>query len=116
MDRVFRGILNQGLISGKTLRAHMSLNLSARERFPDIRGWLRKSFPRESITLTPEGWYVEGNDVRFEAGSSIDRKIYYESGSYMWVPPPPTANVSLEKLRFAKSKKVMSAHLFIVSR
>ena len=72
------GVMNQGLLSVKTLRAYMSLTFLAHEQFPDIKGWLRTWLPRESITLTPEGLCVEAHDVRFEAGSSLPSKIYYE--------------------------------------
>ena len=32
----------------------------------------------------------------------------------MWVPSPAVDNVALDQLMFAKSKRVMSTHLFIV--
>ena len=40
-DTVSRGILNQGLLSGKPLRACMPLNSLAHERFPDMKMGLR---------------------------------------------------------------------------
>ena len=54
-DSVSRGILNQGLLSGNPLCAYVSLNLSAHERFPDIKVCLRKWLLLELMTLTLEG-------------------------------------------------------------
>ena len=46
----------------------------------------------------------------------MPRKVCYESGTHVWVPPPDSTNVALEQLKFAKSKRIMSTHMFIVPR
>ena len=59
---------------------------------------------------------MEGYDVIFEALSSMLRKFYYESASCACVPRPADDNVALEPLRLAKSKRVMSTHVFVVPK
>ena len=81
-----------------------------------MKMWLRKWLPHESITLTLEGWCVEGHDVAFDKGNVMPRKMHYESGTCVWVLPPSETDIALEHLRFAKSKRVMSTHTFIVPR
>ena len=59
---------------------------------------------------------MEKHAVIFEKGNFMVRKIHYESGKHVWVPPPVAANGALEQLRFAQSKRVISTHMFNVPR
>ena len=42
--------------------------------------------------------------------------MHYEKGTFVWMPPPAAADVALEQLRFARSKRTASTHIFIVPR
>ena len=115
-DGVSRGLINQGSLMGKPLRDYLPLNLSALDRSPDLKVWLSKWAPKHHIFLTPEQWYIEAHDIRFRDGSGFTREMYYQSGTYIWTPPPAAADVALEQLRFARSKRTNSTHIFVVPR
>ena len=103
-DGVSRGLLNQGSLMGKPLRYYLPLNLTALERCPTLKEWLKRWIPKEHVFLTPEQWCIEGHDVRFRTQQKGHRIMHYERGTYVWTPPAAAADVALEQLLFARSK------------
>ncbi len=98
-----RGDLSQGVMSGQSVLDFVPLHLSAFERSATLEAWIRSWWDDERgelITLTPEGWFDEGQ----------------KEGCFLWAPPPAAADVVAEQLGEARHKRTSCTHITVVPR
>jgi hypothetical protein len=57
-DGVSRGILTEGVTSGLDMLSFVRLHLSALDRRPELKPWIRSWLGEESDFLTPDQWFT----------------------------------------------------------
>ena len=87
------------------MRELIPINKSAIERNADLQIWLESWLDSKAIFLTPEQWFLEAHDIRFDNSTPPPRKMCYEHGTHVWSPPPAVGDVVLEQLRHARLKR-----------
>ncbi len=89
-DGLFHGNLTEGVMKGASMLCFVPLHLSALERSPQLKTWVKDLFGSEESTwLTPLGWHDEGQ----------------KQNQCIWVHPPVVANVAVELLAKSKHKR-----------
>ena len=116
IDGVSRGDVKQALLINRPLRDLIPIDESALERWSGLKDWLKSWLGNSAVFLQPDQWFVEGHDIRFVNSSSYPRKMHFESGVYVWSPPPVIADVALEQLRCARLKRQNSLHVVVTPR
>lgn len=117
-DGVSRGSLNEGVMAGEDILSFIPLHLSAIERSSALLPWLRSWTGSDLEVLTPTDWFQKGHDIRGwkkAEGEPFQRPVI-KAGVYGWFPPPAAADVALEQLRIARTKRQDSTHLFVCPR
>ena len=119
-DGLSRGVLLEGVLSGKDMLAYIDLSKTALERHPPLLEFLKSWIEDESLkVLKPEEWFVEGHGI---TGGNPDRHgVWIPSHapkfrSYLWTPPPVIADVALEECLKAVHKRRDAYHIFAVPR
>ena len=118
-DGFSRGHMREGVALGLSMLEFIPFNVSAIDRTPGLRPWLLSWMGQETEVLTPEGWFTRGHDHVESLGSSDEKGFWqhsFQTGTFLWVPPPAAANVALEELRKARIKRQNSTHFFVVPR
>ena len=67
--------------------------------------------------MSENDWFYRAHDII--GGSKNPDGVWipkYQSGIYIWTPPPAAAQVAVEQLREARKKRTNSTHIFIVLR
>jgi hypothetical protein len=98
-----RGDLTQGAMARRPILDYVPLHLSALNRCPQLKGWVRSWWNPDLgdlKTLTAEGWYDEAQN----------------DGCFLWTPPPAAADVAGELLGEAKHKCPMCTHILLIPR
>ena len=73
---------------------------------------------KQTLTrLEPRDWFKLGHNVQtWRLGTNSIKHSFVRSSYYLSTPPPCTADVSVEQLRIARTKRKKSCHLFVVPR
>ena len=121
-DGLSRGDFNTGVMKGQTILSFVPIHLTCLERSPQLKDWIGKFvLPAEGEGginfLTVEDWFERGHDI-VGGGLNADGvwEPMYESGTYIWTPPPAGALVAVEQLRRARHKREASTHVILVPR
>ena len=119
-DGLSRGVLLEGVLTGKDMLAYVELAKTAFERFPSlidfIKFWTELNEPH---ILTPEEWFVEGHGIT--GGKKDGHGVWIPSHAkkyetYVWAPPPVIADVALEECLKAVHKRQDAFHIFVIPR
>ena len=95
--------LTQGVMPRRPILEYIPLHLSAFEREPGLKAWIRSWWDEEYGPLTilrPEGWFEKGQ----------------QDGNLMCAPPPAAADVVVEQLGEAHHKRPNCMHITVVPR
>ena len=118
-DGVSRGFLAQGIMAGDPMISFIPIHLSALDRSPTLEPWLRSWCGKESLMLSPDDWFQEGQDIAEWAstpGELFEHPVLKEGRTYVWAPPPFAADVAMSELRKARIKRQTSSHVFVCPR
>ena len=116
-DGISRGMTNEGVMAGKTLLSFIPLHLSALERSNGVLPWIKTWLGKESLSLEPLDWFERGHDiVGWDRSMDGFWRPKFETGKYIWAPPPGAADVALDELRKARIKRQESTHVFVCPR
>ena len=115
-DGISRGLLDEGVSSGKDMLSFIPFDEDALVRYPPVEDWVKSWSGKHTETLTYEGWFHRGHDL--EGGYRDENRYWYNRerhSTFLWAPPPAAADVALEQLRVAQIKRqnlltVLSAH------
>lgn len=118
-DGVSRGDCSEGVMGGDTMLQHVPLHLTCLQRSPALQAWLERiAVPGRGERvefLSSADWFQRGHDILGGAKNSDGIWIpHYQSGTYIWTPPPAGAWVAVEQLRMARVKREFSTHIFVV--
>ena len=116
-DRISRGRLEQGVSLGQSMLEHCPWGTSAisasEHLLEELRTWNKKVLTR----LEPCDWFDLGHDIQaWRLGTNGLKYPYTRAGYYLWTPPPCAADVAVEQLRIARTKRKASWHLMVVPR
>ena len=116
-DGLSRGNFTEGSMRGESILNFIPLSESALERSEGLEPWLRSWTGASDLEfLDPVGWFERGHDL-VEGGSRNVESHWipsFESGTFIWSPPPAAADVAVEELRKARHKRQESTHVFLV--
>ena len=112
-DGLSRGSLKSSALSSRTIKEYAPLHLTAIQRSPTLKQWIKSWAGSDPLFLEPRHWFVEGHDLRYVG---LTRNLEIESGTYIWTPPPAVADVAIEQLRCAVLKRQQSLHILIVPK
>mmetsp|Transcript_24077 Transcript_24077/g.36570 ORF Transcript_24077/g.36570 Transcript_24077/m.36570 type:complete len:345 (-) Transcript_24077:208-1242(-) len=117
-DGLSRSDLNAGVLAGKNMLEFLPLHQGALERFPALEKWVRTWCGNDTITLSPEDWFVRGhNIVGFERDvEDLFDVLVIKAGTFLWSSPPWAALPCLEELRKARIKRHKSLHIVLISK
>jgi hypothetical protein len=121
-DGLSRGNLLEGVMKGTNMLDYVPLSKTALERSKGLEQWIRSWATGEEGSdsleiLKPEQWFTRGHDMK--GGLHSVHGIFhpnYESGTYLWQPPPSIAEVACEEIRKARTKRSTSTHIFVAPR
>ena len=119
-DGLSRGNFNEGVMGGRSMLSCVPLTESATERDPEIKEWVNswteggKLRGKETVWLEPKDWFVRGHDI-VGSDKNIDGRWIpkFETGTYIWTPPPVVASFAVDQLRKARHKRTDSIHIFL---
>ena len=111
-DRLSRGVVKVQDLIPKPLREYASLNLHILQRLASLSSWIRSWIGLDYFMLEPEHWFIDAHNIRFTS----ERKMFIQSSTYVWTPPPCIANVAIEQLRYMRIKRQRSTHVMIVPK
>ena len=121
-DGLSRGDFNTGVMRGEGMLSFIPLHLSPLEREENLEPWIREvvtpsAGETEILFLNYADWFQRGHDIIGGElnGDGVWTPIY-ESGTYIWTPPPSAALIAVEQLRRARLKRECSTHVFIVPK
>jgi hypothetical protein len=117
-DGVSRGQLSEGVMNGDPMMSFIPLHLTALDRSPILKDWLKEFISPDLEFLSPNGWFERGHN-HFESGKMHDDGHWrptLRSGKFVWAPAPASAWVALEELRKARIKRQNSTHVFVCPR
>jgi hypothetical protein len=117
-DGVSRGQLSEGVMNGQSMMSFMPLHLTALDRSPKLKEWLRSFVSPDLEFLTTDGWFERGHN-HFEKGKVHPDghwRPVLRSGKFVWSPAPAAAWIALEELRKARIKRQNSTHVFVCPR
>jgi hypothetical protein len=116
-DGVSRGLLTDGVNAGLEMLSFVPLHLSATERIPSLYSWVCSWLGQEAELITPNQWFNRGHS---HDGGCYDEKGFWRikigSGKFIWAPPPAAADVAVEELRKALTKRLDCTHVFLCPR
>ena len=84
-----------------------------------MREWIQSWLPNDKRIefLSPAQWFTRGHDIssykRNEDGLDVPE---FQSGIFIWTPPPAVADVAIKELRKARHKRQNSLHVFVCPR
>ena len=119
-DGLSRGMLLEGVLTGKPMLSYIDLAKSAIDRFPPLLEFVRSWTQMPKLEpLTPEEWFVEAHGI--VGGFRDDHGIWIPKHArngrlYLWAPPPVIAVVCLEECLKAVHKRRDAFHVFVIPR
>ena len=120
-DGLSRGDVGEGVMGGTQMLTFVPLHLSAGDRSPEFVHWLKTTLSYQGAPplkdLDAMGWFEEGHAL---CGGEINADgIWmpkYQTGRYLWIPPPAGGLAAVEQLRRARLKRQASTHVFLIPR
>ena len=119
-DGLSRGMLLEGVLTGKSMLGYIDLAKGAIDRHPPLLNFVRSWSECPNLeVLTAEQWFVEGHGI---VGGKRDHHGVWipEHASngqfYLWAPPPVVADVCLEECLKAVHKRRDAFHIFLLPR
>eukprot|EP00956_Cyclotella_meneghiniana_P014553 scaffold21828_cov62-Cyclotella_meneghiniana.AAC.2 len=116
-DGCSRGVLMEGVMSGKDMLSYIDLDKTAVERSPDLLPWIRSwCGDREISPLTPAEWFQEGHGI---IGGHKDKHGVWipdhepANKMHLWAPAPAVADSMLEELLKARHKRTDTYHIAV---
>ena len=116
-DGLSRGVLSEGIMSGRSMLSFVPLHLDAFKVAPNLLLWIKSWLGPQTTPLCPEDWFELGHDIVGWKKNYDNMNIpVLKKGSFVWAPPPAAADVALEQLRKARLKRQNSWHVFVVPK
>ena len=117
-DGISRGVMNEGVLSGKSMLEYIQLHLGAIARFPPLLKWLHSALPGPAQLLSVDDWFQKGHDIQgwIHPAEHPFQLPVIKSGIYIWAPPPAAASIAVNELRKARHKRQESVHVFVSPR
>ena len=119
-DGLSRGMLLEGVLTGKSMLGYIDLAKGSIERYPPLLDFVRSWSERPNLeVLTAEQWFVEAHGI---IGGKRDHHGVWipdhaSNGQfYLWAPPPVVADVCLEECLKAVHKRRDAFHVFMLPR
>ena len=113
-DGISRGEMNEGIGQGQKMLSFIPLHLSALDRYPPLSDWIKTWAGHPVEILSTNQWFTRGHG---HDGGSYDKSGFWRPhlrpGTFIWIPPPAAADVSLEELRKSSIKRHDSMHIFL---
>ena len=113
-DGLSRGLLLEGVLSGKDMLSYVDIARTAIERFPPLLEFIMSWTDHPIVHLDPSGWFELGHGI---VGGSINGDgiwipTHAPNGRfYLWTPPPIIADVALEEALKAIHKRTDAFHI-----
>ena len=118
-DGLSRGLLLEGVLSGKDMLSYIDLAKTALERQPALVDYVQSWTDAYVHVLSPEDWFEKGHGIR-GGGPNKDgvwMPLHANNGMhYLWAPPPVVADVALEQALKAIHKRKDAVHIFVIPR
>jgi hypothetical protein len=117
-DGVLRGQLSEGVMNGEPMMSFVPLHLTALERSPQLKKWLKEFVSPDLVFLSENDWLERGHN-HFENGKVHNDGHWRPTlrcGKFVWAPALAATWVALEELRKARIKRQNSTHVFICLR
>jgi hypothetical protein len=117
-DGLSRGDMLGGVMRGEPMLQLVPLNRSAVEEQPLlmewINSWVKGHYHSDVELLQPNDWVWRGHDIN-GLRKNLDGYVMpsYETGTFVWSPPPAAAKFALEQIRQARQKRQDSFHIFV---
>ena len=119
-DGLSRGMLLEGVLTGKAMLVYIDLAKTAIERHPPLLEFVRSIAEEPELEpLTTEQWFVEGHGIigGKKDGHGVWIPEHALNGTkYLWVPPPIVADAALEECLKAVHKRRDAYHIFLIPR
>jgi hypothetical protein len=108
-------------MKGEKMTAFVPLHKTVFDRSLGLLSWFQECFDRDKKQvlklLTPEDWFDVGHDITGGTQNCDGMWVpTYDTGSFVWAPPPCVASQCLEELRKARHKRQVSTHVFLCPR
>jgi len=118
-DGLSRGLLLEGVLSGKDMLSYIDLAKTALERQPELISYVQSWTDDFIHVLSPTDWFVGGHGI-LGGGPNKDGiwiPCHAKNGMvYVWSPPPVIADVALEEALKAIQKRSDATHIFLIPR
>lgn len=116
-DGLSRGLLLEGVLSGKDMLSYVDIAKTALERQPDLLEYIQSWTDSYVHTLVPSDWFKKGHGII--GGRPNQDGVCIPSHAkngmhYLWAPPPVIADVALEEALKAVHKRKDSFHIFVI--
>ena len=118
-DGLSRGLLLEGVLSGKDMLSYIDISITALERQPRLQKYLESWTDDHLIWLTLEEWFKIGHGMwggRPNADGICIPTHFNNGRIYVWTPPPSIADVALEEALKATHKRTDANHIFLIPR
>ena len=99
-DGLSRGLLLEGVLSGKDMLEYIDISKTALERQPGLVEYIQSWTDSHVHVLAPSDWFVKGQGIRGGGLNSDGVWILTHANNgmhYLWAPPPVIADVALEE-------------------
>ena len=118
-DGLSRGLLVEGVLSGKDMLSFVDIAKSALDRQPTLVDFVQSWMKAPLQVLTPDDWFSLGHGIT--GGKLNDDGVWIPSHAkngmhYLWAPPPVIADVALEEALKAIHKRKDAFHIFVIPR
>ena len=118
-DGLSRGLLLEGVLSGKDMLSYIDISKTALERQPELTAYVESWSDQYMFWLSPTDWFNKGHGMRGGGPNSdgIWIPTHEPNGRiYVWTPPPSIADVALEEALKATHKRSDAFHVFLIPR
>ena len=118
-DGLSRGLLLEGVLSGKDMLSFVDIAKTALERQPSLVEYIQSWTQVKLQVLTPNDWFTVGHGIT--GGRLNDDDVWIPTHAkngmhYLWSPPPVIADVALEEALKAIHKRNDAVHIFVIPR
>ena len=116
-DGLSRGNLTEGVMSGTDMLSFIPIQLNALERSLSLKEWLLSWTDPDLEFLDPEGWFERGHGIVpgcMDTNSDGFPIPKYQSGTFVWSPPPVIADVVMEQVHDSRHKCHNSTHIILI--
>ena len=107
-DGTSRGCTNQRGISGEIFFGIHTFKPQCNRKYNhESKQWMDQQLPNDALFLTPEQWFVEGHDLRFD--DSTTPRIFFVKKESMCGPP-----LQRQPMLFSCTKKLIRCCIFLM--